>query len=851
MASNGSLLAKFGLFGRSPSRFWQLVLIGLFTLFVGAVLALAISATILIPGLPSVQSLSDEPLKVPMRVYSTESRLLAEFGEEKRIPVKAGEVPDLLVKAILAAEDDGFYDHYGVDFLGIVRATWNNLRTGRHSQGASTITMQVARNFFLSPEKTYTRKLKEILLAFKIERQLSKDQILELYLNKIFLGQRAYGFAAAAQVYYGKGPDELKLPETAMLAGLPKAPSRNNPVSNPEGAIERRNYVLQRMHSLDLIGKEAYEEAKSAPLTASKHALRYDVEAPYVAEMVRQYVIQTYDKDTYAGGLHIYTTIRADHQEAANWALRKGLRAYERRHGYRGSVGHVEVDGTEFDQAYFDDALKDYRVVGDLMVGIVLSVEKQSAWTYTQDGYMVEIGWDGLSWARRHIDETSQGPPPKRATDILSRGDIIYLEYVEPGAEQAKQQTAAGEGKQEDQGQWFLAQVPEVAGAVVSIRPSDGAILALTGGFDFQQSKFNRAVQAERQPGSNLKPFIYSAALEKGFTAATTVSGAPIVIEDPGLEEVWRPDNYSGKFFGDTPLRKALTLSLNLVSVRLLRAIGPAYAAEYLGRFGFDSSKLPRNLSLALGNASATPLQMATAFAVFANGGYKIEPYFITRIEDAEHNILEQANPLVICADCEEATNPPVVQINDSVAGTPFDAYLPRYAPRVISAENAFIMTTIMKEVITRGTGRRALSLGRADLAGKTGTTNEFRDAWFSGFTPDIVTTTWVGFDQPRSLGRGEAGAKTALPIWIDYMAVALNGLPEKPLPIPEDAIAFSVDRDTGEPTDPADNRAVVEFFIAGTEPVLADDPAPGEIADDTISGTVMPTQPEIPKDLF
>ena len=851
MASSGSVLAKSGLFGRSPNKFWQLVLIGLFALFVGAVLVMAITATILMPGLPSISSLSNEPLKVPMRVYSTEGQLLAEFGEEKRIPVKAGEVPDLLVKAILAAEDDGFYDHYGVDFLGLVRATWANLRTGRHSQGASTITMQVARNFFLSPEKTYTRKLREILLAFKIERQLSKDQILELYLNKIFLGQRAYGFAAAAQVYYGKGPDGLKLPETAMLAGLPKAPSRNNPVSNPESAIERRNYVLQRMRSLDFIGKEAYEEAKSAPLTASKHALRYDVEAPYVAEMVRQYVVETYDKNTYVGGLHIYTTIRADHQEAANWALRKGLRAYERRHGYRGSVGHVEINGTEFDQAYFDDVLKDYRIVGDLMVGIVVSVEKQSAWTYTLDGYMVEIGWDGLSWARRYIDETSRGPPPKRVTDILSRGDIIYLEYVELEAEQEKEQTAAGEGEQEDQGQWLLAQVPEVAGAAVSIRPSDGAILALTGGFDFQQSKFNRAVQAKRQPGSNLKPFIYSAALEKGFTAATTVSGAPIVIEDAGLEEVWRPDNYSGKFFGDTPLRKALTLSLNLVSVRLLRAIGPAYGAEYLERFGFDSTELPHNLSLALGNASATPLQMATAFAVFANGGYKIEPYFITRIEDAEHNILEQANPLVICADCEEAKNPPVVQINDSVAGTAFDAYLPRYAPRVISAENAFIMTTIMKEVITRGTGRRALSLGRADLAGKTGTTNEFRDAWFSGFTPDIVTTTWVGFDQPRSLGPGEAGAKTALPIWIDYMAVALNGLPEKPLPIPKDAIAFSVDRDTGEPTDPSDNRAVVEFFIAGTEPVLADDPAPGEIADDTTSGTVTPTPPEIPKDLF
>lgn len=847
MDSGGNFFATSRRPGRFRRKFWRLSLIALFGLFVGTVLVFAVMATILMPGLPSIQSLSEEPLKVPMRVYTAAGRLLAEFGEEKRIPVKAGEVPDQLVKAILAAEDDDFYNHHGVDFLGIARATWHNLRTGTHSQGASTITMQVARNFFLSPEKTYTRKLREILLAFKIERQLSKNEILELYLNKIFLGHRAYGFAAAAQVYYGKRPEALTLPETAMLAGLPKAPSRNNPLSNPESAIERRNYVLQRMNTLGFVDEDAFEDARAAPLTASKHALRYDVEAPYVAEMVRQYVVQSYDQEAYAGGLHIYTAIRADYQEAANWALRKGLRAYERRHGYRGPAGHVDI-GDVFDQAYFDDALKDYRVIGDLMVGIVLSVEEQLARVYTQDGYIVEIGWDGLSWARRYIDEASRGPAPKVAADVLRAGDIIYLEYVERKTEQEEQQ--AQEGETEEQSQWFLAQVPVVAGAVVSLRPSDGAILALTGGFDFQQSKFNRVAQAQRQPGSNLKPFIYSAALEKGFTAATPVSGAPIVIEDPGLEEVWRPDNYSGKFFGPTPLRKALTLSLNLVSVRLLRAIGAAYAAEYLERFGFDRAKLPRNLSLALGNASATPLQMATAFAVFANGGYKVEPYFITRIEDAEHNILEQANPFVICPECADADASPIVQIDDSVTGQAFKTYLPRYAPRVISAENAFIMTSIMKEVITRGTGRRALELGRADLAGKTGTTNEFRDAWFSGFTSDIVTTTWVGFDQPASLGPGEAGSKTALPIWIDFMSTALTGAPEKSWPVPEELIAFSVDRDTGEPTDPDDDRAVVEYFVAGTEPVLPDMPAPGDIpGTQPVTGTA--SVPEVPKDLF
>lgn len=850
---------------RFPSKPWQLLLLGLFVLFVGAVAFLAVATMLITPKLPSIESLSEERLKVPMRVYSADGQLLAEFGEEKRILLKADEVPDLLVKAILAAEDDDFYNHYGVDFLGIVRAMWHNLRTGTPSQGASTITMQVARNFFLSPEKTYTRKIKEVLLAFKIERQLSKNEILELYLNKIFLGHRAYGFGAAAQVYYGKRLEALTLPEIAMLAGLPKAPSRNNPLSNPERAIERRNYVLQRMHSLGFIAEEAFETEQMAPLTASKHALRFDVEAPYIAEMVRQYMVDKYAEESYGGGFHIYTTIRADYQEAANWALRRGLRAYERRHGYSGPVGHVGIKGTALDQDYLDDALKGYRAVADLLLGVVLSLEEKLATVYTQDGYVVEIGWDGLSWARKYIDEAAMGPQPKNAAQILKPGDIIYLEYVEAEVNNNEQSKDKADDEQDQQGYWMLAQVPKVAGALVSLRPTDGAILALTGGFDFDESKFNRATQAERQPGSNIKPFIYSAALEKGLTTATRVSGAPIVIDDPGLETIWRPDNYSGRFFGETPLRKALILSLNLVSVRLLREIGPAYAADYLERFGFEHDKLPRNLSLALGSASATPLQMATAFGVFANGGYKVEPYFISRIEDADHNIIEQANPLVICPDCPESDAPADSQKSDSVTGqTPNPGVLPvaqadnnaqayrlRYAPRVISAENAFIMTSIMKDVITRGTGRKALALGRADLAGKTGTTNEFRDAWFSGFTPDLVTTAWIGFDQPASLGPGEAGAKAALPIWIDYMTTALKGAPEKSSPIPARVVALSVDRETGEPTDPEDPRAILEYFVAGTEPALPDAPAPGESGDGETTLVTPPDIEELPKDLF
>lgn len=809
----------------------------------------------LVPKLPSVEALSEQQLKVPMRVYSAEGRLLAEFGEEKRILLKPEDVPTAMIQAILAAEDSDFYGHHGVDFLGIARATWHNLRTGTSSQGASTITMQVARNFFLSPEKTYTRKLKEILLAFKIEHQLSKNEILELYLNKIFLGNRAYGFGAAAQVYYGKTLDALSLPEIAMLAGLPKAPSRNNPLNSPESALERRNYVLHRMHTLGFIDTETYETASAAPLTSSRHAQRYDVEAPYVAEMVRQHMVERYSEQSYEGGFHVYTTIRADYQQAANVALRRGVHEYERRHGYRGPAGHVELRDGEIDPTYLDDVLKDYRVVADLLPGIVLSTAQRGASVYTLDGYVVELGWEGLEWARPYIDERKVGPAPKAARDVVDKGDIIYLEYVD--ATQLKGQEPRGEETDAaPTAYWRLAQVPGVAAALVALRPSDGAILALTGGFDFSESKFNRATQAERQPGSSLKPFIYSAALEKGFTAASPVSGAPVVINDPGLEQLWRPDNYSERFFGPTPLRKALALSINLVSVRLLRAIEPEFAVDHLQHFGFDPAKLPRNLSLALGTASATPLQMATAFAVFANGGFRIEPYFITRIEDASGNIIEQANPLLICRDCERggaaAARAPAT--NAPPGSWPLQV---RRAPRVISEENAFIMNSMMQNVITNGTGRRALELGRADLAGKTGTTNDFRDAWFSGFTPDLVATTWIGFDQPTSLGPGEVGGRAALPIWVDFMRVALKGVPERPLPVPAGVVAESVDRDTGEPIEPNDPAAIVEYFIPGTEPTpvaTAPTAPPSGGATGTsppVAQKPTPATVEIPKGLF
>lgn len=795
-----------------PTKRWQLALIGLFGLFAGGVVMLTLVALILTPTLPSLEDLSGAQLKVPMRVYTADDQLIAEFGEEKRIPVRYSEVPDLLIKAVLAAEDRSFFYHHGVDFLGILRATLHNLRTQSTGQGASTITMQVARNFFLSPEKTYTRKLKEVLLAFKIERELSKEQILELYFNKIFLGHRAYGFAAAAQVYYGKSLKELTLPEMAMLAGLPKAPSRDNPLTNPDNAFERRNTILRQMLNLNFIDDGAYTEAINTPLAATKHAYKFDVEAPYIAEMVRQYMIQTYDEKTYAGGFHVYTTLNGKDQQAAVKALRNGLLEYDRRHGYRGPAGHVTIRN-EPDKERLDDVLKDYRFAGDLLPGVVLKVEEKSAQVYTQDGAIVEIGWGGLSWGRTYIDENTLGNAPKRAADVIKAGDIVYLEPIEES------------GLKQEIGSWRLAQIPEIAGALVALRPNDGAVLALTGGFDFYQSGFNRVTQAERQPGSGIKPFIFSAALDKGFTPASTVSGAPIVMEGESPEDEWRPEDYSKKFYGPTRLRKALAQSLNLVAVRLLRAIGVSYAADYLERFGFEPSKVPRNLSLALGTASATPMQLVNAFAVFANGGFRVTPYFIARVEDANHNVVEQAKPAVICRDCD---GPGIPNSTSAVpaanaAGTateqpPTDMDQPARAPRVLSPEVSFLMSSMMRDVIREGTGKRALVLGRTDLSGKTGTTNDYRDAWFSGFNTDVVTTTWIGFDQPASLGRGETGGRTALPVWIDFMRVALQDIPEKPLTPPDTVVKLIINSETGKPTAPDDPQAMEEYFIQGTE---------------------------------
>ncbi len=739
----------------------------------------------LLPDLPSIETIRDIRLKVPLRIHTADGALIGEFGDERRIPVQIDNVPPLLVNAILAAEDDAFYRHPGVDIAGVARAAIANLRSGEHGQGASTITMQVARNYFLTREKTYKRKIKETLLAFRLEQALTKDEILELYINKIFLGHRAYGFGAAARVYYAKTVDELTLAQIAMLAGLPKAPSRDNPLTNPDNARVRRDYVLSRLYDLGHIDAATFEESRSAPLTASRHVAEVDVEAPYVTEMARRYMVERYGEQAYERGYRVYTTIQAEYQRAADAALRRGLIAYDRRHGYRGPVQHVTLS-KDADREWLASVVGDVPPSNDLLPAVVIAVGDGHFKAYTRAGQVVQVDASGFAWARRHLSARKLGPQPDAAGDVVAPGDVIY---VQPIAENG----------------WRLAQIPEAAGALVSLRPADGAILALTGGFDYYLTKFNRATQAKRQPGSNLKPFIYSAALEKGFTPATLVSGAPIVVEDTSTEAIWRPENYSKRFFGPTRLRHALSLSLNLVSVRLLRAIGVEHAINHLERFGFYREQLPQGLSLALGAASLTPLEIVSGYAVFANGGYRVEPYLVATVEDRDGAVVERTVPATVCGSCPNEV--------DEASST-------RHAERVISAENVFLMNSLMQQVISSGTGRRALQLARKDLAGKTGTTNNYHDAWFSGFNGDVVTTVWVGFDQPSDLGRGEAGSRAALPIWIDFMKVALQGRPEKTLAPPDSIVSTFVHSATGEAVSASHPDAYEEYFVAGTEPL-------------------------------
>jgi len=713
---------------------------------VGALLGAFVLA-LLYPALPSLETLTDYQPKIPLRIVSAEGELLGEFGEERRAIVTITEVPDVMKRAILAAEDERFYQHGGVDYLSVLRAAASNLASGTQ-QGAGTITMQVARNFFLTREKTVTRKLREVLLAWKIEANLSKDEILQLYVNQIFLGQRAYGFAAASQIYFGKPLKEISVPEAAMLAGLPKAPSAFNPISNPKRAKTRQLYVLRRMHDLRFISDAEFRDAQGAPLGV-RQGLREAISthAEYVAEMARQVIFDTYGEEAYTKGLTVYTTIRKAAQEAAYAAVRKGVMDYDRRHGYRGPEAYVTLpDDAAEQESVLERVFQDASDYDNLVTAVVLEASATDVKAVLADGDTAHITGDGLKFALRALGDKAA------AGTRIRRGAVIRV-------------------TREDKGHWAIVELPQVESAFISMQPGDGAILSLVGGFDFDRSKFNHVTQAQRQPGSSFKPFIYSAALEKGFTPATIVNDAPFYVPaDSAGGEAWEPKNYDGKFDGPLRVRAALAKSKNLVTVRVMQAIGARYAQDYIARFGFDPKLHPPYLSTALGAGSVTPLQMVAAYSVFANGGYRIAPYVIAKVVDARGNVISEAKPVIAGENAE----------------------------RAIDARNAWLMTSLLRDVIAYGTATRAQSLGRKDLAGKTGTTNEMVDAWFCGYNAATVGVGWIGFDQPKTMGNNETGAAAALPIWISYMGKVLKGTPEALLPMPEGIIAAKVNAESG-----------------------------------------------------
>jgi penicillin-binding protein 1A len=760
------------------SRQFLKIIIALSIVFI---IASAVVYFFLAPKLPDTQTLKETQLQIPLRIFSSEGLLMAEFGEKRRIPVDYQDIPQPMIEAFLAAEDDRFYQHPGVDYQGILRAVYSLLTTGSKTQGGSTITMQVARNFFLSNEKTYLRKINEIILALEMEQVLSKEEILTLYLNKIYLGNRAYGVGAAANVYYGRPLSELTLAEMAMIAGLPKAPSKFNPIINPERAMIRRNYVLHRMWEVGYINEKQYAEARQAPVSAIYHGPEIKVYAPYVAEMVRTKLFEDFGEEAYTNGFNVYTTIRAEHQRTANQSLQTALLAYDRRHGYRGPVENIKVTENS-NEEILEDLLGGFDAIGPLKPAVVTDVSQDSASVYIKKHGFATLSLASMKWAQKQLSTNSRGAVPKQAADVVKIGDVIRVEKL----------TADD---------WQLAQLPQAEGALIAVAPYDGAVTALNGGFEFFQNKFNRVTQSRRQPGSGFKPFIYSAALEKGYTPASVINDAPVVFDDPGLENVWRPENYSGQFYGPTRLREALIHSRNLVSIRLLRDIGAKYAIDYAQKFGFDPNQLHGNLSLALGSGSAAPWDMARAYSALANGGYRIEPYLVQRVEDANGNTLIQAQPDTVCETCL----PPDEVDLDSAAFKP--------AQRIMTPQNNYIMNSLLRDVVKYGTGRKAMSLGRNDLAGKTGTTNDQVDAWFNGFHPELVAISWVGFDNPRTLGHYETGGRAALPMWIDFMKVVLKGLPDESLEPPVDMVTVRIDPATGLLARPEAVDAIYETF--------------------------------------
>ncbi|MEM7704167.1 MAG: penicillin-binding protein 1A [Pseudomonadota bacterium] len=773
------------------------VLLGAGTLFV--------SYLIINPGLPDVDVLSDVQLQVPLRIYSSDGQLMQVYGEKRRSPLTIDQIPDNLKNAFIAGEDARFYEHPGVDYQGIARAIWHIAKTGgEKGPGGSTITQQLARDFGLvSREKLFTRKLKEWFLALKIERELTKDEILALYLNKIYLGNRAYGVAAAAQGYYGKHVDDLTLAESAMIAACAQLPSRVNPLRSLDLSTRRRNYMLRRMAEQGYVPEAEAKAAIQAQDYAYAHDPTIEVDALYAAELARSRALTMLGDDIYSGGYTIYTTIDSRLQHAANRAVRKGLIDYDQRHGYRGPEAQFELSQTAT-SADWDDVLDRFGVVSGMQPALVLSLDEGFFLAYLPDGQTVAVELASIAWARAYKDVNSRGPAPETVADVVAVGDVIRVAL-------------------DDEGQWQMTQIPDVQGALVSLAPEDGSVRALVGGLDFQRSKFNRATQAKRQPGSSFKPFVYAAALDRDYTPATLVNDAPIVFEDDQLERSWKPENFSEQFFGLTRLREGMVNSRNLVSIRVLRDIGVDYAWRFVQRFGFDGADIPRDLSMALGSGAVTPLAMARAYAGLANGGYRIDPYFIDRIVDGQGRAVFEARPAFACAQCPQRLNPDEVDPAVSMAADQTTEQAAREAPRLaaqaLEPPTHYLIQSLLRDVIRRGTGKSALRLGRGDLAGKTGTTNDQRDAWFSGYNAALATTVWVGFDQLLRLGRNEVGGKAALPIWIEYMGQALDGVPEVDEQLPAGVAVAQINPDTGLLCSAQRSGCLTEYFRQGTLP--------------------------------
>ena len=741
------------------------------------------------PEIPAAAELRDVRVQLPLSVYSRDGRLMAQIGEQRRIPVKWEEIPPLMVDAFLAAEDDRYFRHPGVDWQGLLRAAASNLTAGAVREGGGTITMQLARNTVLSSERTLRRKLKEVFLALRLEREFDKQEILTLYLNRIFLGQRAYGVGAAAQVYFDKRPRDLTLAEAALIAGLPRSPSLDNPVASVERARERRAYVLRRMFETGKIDAAARDAANAAPIVARIHGPMVELDAPYAAEMARLEMMQRFGEDALTAGYRVTTTIDGRMQAAADAAARRTMLEYERRHGYRGPLEQLDAAALA-DPSRVAAAFDRHPARGGLVTGLVESVRERGAVLRLRDGVAVDLEWDDISWARAALPDDGRGPSPRSAADVLAAGQLVCLE---PYAD----------------GRYRLAQLPVVAGALVALEPRDGAIVALVGGFDFRLSKYNRAVQAQRQPGSAFKPFVYSAALERGFTPASLINDAPIVLPGGTGTEEWRPQNITKRFYGPTPLREALVRSRNLVSVRLLRATGLGPAMRHVAAFGFSPAATPPNLTFALGSGQVTPLEMARGFAVFANGGALVTPYFMQSVQDADGKAIFEAAPARACGLCDfDAAGESATAVAAATVGEP-------RAPQAISPANAFVMTDMMTDVVQRGTAQRAaIALKRKDIAGKTGTTSDRRDTWFVGFNADVATAVWLGFDQERSLGENEEGGKTALPMWIYFMQEALRDKPEHRQPEPPGVVRMWVSRESGAPSRAGAPGALLETFL-------------------------------------